>query len=158
MLVVVIQSVSPVWLFVIPWTAAHQASLSLTISLSLLKLMPIDLVMPSNHLIFCRPLLPLPSIFPRIRVFSNESTLASGGQSIGARASSSVLPVNIQGWFPLGWTGLISLLSMGLSRVFSSTINQKHRSLALGLLCGPTLISVHDYWKNHRFDYRDFFI
>ena len=68
-----VQSLSRVWLFVTPWTAAHQASLSITTSQSLLKLMSIESVMPSNHLILCCPLLPLPSIFPSIRVFSNES-------------------------------------------------------------------------------------
>ena len=75
MVVVVLQLLSYVQLFVTPWTAAHQASLSFTISLSLLKLMSIELVMPSNHLILCRPLLLLPSISPIIRVFSNESAL-----------------------------------------------------------------------------------
>ena len=99
-------------LFVTPWTAARQASLSFTISHSLLRLMAIESVMPSNHLILCCPLLLLPSIFPRIKVFSTESALfASGGQSTGASASASSLPMNIQGWFPLGLTGLISLQS-----------------------------------------------
>ena len=103
-----------------PWTVAHQASLFFTISQSLLKLMSIESMMLSNHLILCRPLL-LPSIFPSIRFFSNEQLFASGDQSTGASASASVLPMNIQGWFPLGLTGLISLLSKGLSRVFFST-------------------------------------
>ena len=101
--------------------------LSITNSQSLLKLMSIELVMPFNHLIFCRPLLLLPSIFPSIRVFSNESALCIGGQSSGVSASASVLPVNIQDWYPLGWTGWISLQSKGLSRVFSNTIVQKHQ-------------------------------
>ena len=92
----VVQLLSHVRFFVTPWTAAHQASPSLTISWSLLKLMSIDLVMPSNHLVLCCPLL-LPSIFPIIRIFSSESALASGGQNIGASASASVLPMNIQG-------------------------------------------------------------
>ena len=83
--------------------------------------------MPSNHLILCHPLLLLSSIFPSIRVFSNELALMSGGQSIGASASASVLPMNIQGWFPLGVTGLISLPSKGLWRVFSSTTTQNHQ-------------------------------
>ena len=78
-------------------TAARQASLSFTISQTLLKLMSIELVMPSNHLILCRPLLFLHSIFPSIRVFSNSQLFASGGQSIGASASASILPINIQG-------------------------------------------------------------
>ena len=113
-------------LFETPGTAACQASLSFTISWSLLKLMSIELVMPSNHLILCHPLLLLPSIFPSIWVFSNELVLfTSGGQSIGA--SAFILPMNIQGWFPLGLTGLISLQSKGLSRAFSNTTVQKHQ-------------------------------
>ena len=83
-------------------------------------------MIPSNHLIFCHPLLLLPSIFPSSRVFSNE-LFESGGQSIGAAASALVLPVNIQSWFPLELTGLISLQSKGLSRVFSSTTVWKHQ-------------------------------
>ena len=106
---------------------AHQASLSFTISRNLLKLMSIELVMLSNHLILCRPLLLLPSISPSIRVFSRSQLFASGGQSTGASASGSVLPMNIQGRFPLGLTGLISLQSKGLSRVFSNSTVQKHQ-------------------------------
>ena len=87
--------------------------------------MSIESVMSSNHLILCRPLLLLPSIFPSIRVFSNESALHISGQSIGV--SASVLPMNIQGWFPLGWTGWISLQSKGLSRVFSNTTVWGHQ-------------------------------
>ena len=101
-----------------------QASLSFTFSQSLLKLMSIESVMPSNHLILCRPLLLLPPIPPSIRVFSNESTLR---QSIGISASASVLPMNIKDWFLFGLTGLISLQSKGLSRVFSNTTVQKHQ-------------------------------
>ena len=92
---VVVQPLSHVQLFVIPWSAAHQPSLSFTSSWSLLKLMSIESVMPSNYLILCLLLLLLPSIFPCIRVFPNESAPASGGQSI--EASASVLPVTIQG-------------------------------------------------------------
>ena len=106
-----------------PMDCSSQASLSFIISWSLLKLMSIKSVMPSNHLILCRPLLLLPSIFPSIKVFSNESALSSGGQSI--EASASVLPMNTQDWFPLGLTHLISLQSKGLSRVFSNTHNSK---------------------------------
>ena len=80
---------------------------------------------------------------------------ASGGQSIGASVSASVLPLNIQDWFPLGSTGLISLQSKGLSRVFSSTTVQKHQFFHGSLLYGPTLTSIHDSWKNHSFDYMD---
>ena len=110
-------------------TVAYQPppSPSSTVSLSLLKFMSIESVMLSNHLFLCRPLLLLPSIFPGIRVFSSESLFASGDQSIGASASASVLPMNIQGWFPLGLTCLISLQSQRLSRVFSSTIVQRHQ-------------------------------
>ena len=112
---------SHVRLFATPWTAARQASLWITNSWSLPKLMSIELVMPSNHLILCCPLLLMPSIFPSIRVFSNESVLHIGGQSIGVSASASVLPVNVQDWFPLWLTGWISLQCKGLSRVFSIT-------------------------------------
>ena len=97
-----------------PWTAAHQASLSITNSQSLLRLMSIESLMPSNHLILCRPLLLLPSIFPSIRVFSNESALCIRWPSVGVSVSASELPMNIQDWFPLGWTGWILLHSKGL--------------------------------------------
>ena len=106
-----VQSLSRVQLFATPWTTARQASLSITNSQSLLKLMFIKSEMPSNQLILCHLLL-RPSIFPSIRVFSNESVFkwfVSGGQSTGASALASVLPMNIQDWFPLGLIGLISL-------------------------------------------------
>ena len=96
-------------------------------SWSLLNLMSIQLVMPSNHLILCRPLLLLSSIFHSIRSFPMNQFFTSGGPSIGVSASASVLPRNIQDWFPSGLTGLISLLSKGLSRVFSNTPVQKHQ-------------------------------
>ena len=144
-----IQFLSCIWLFATPWTAAQQASLSITNSRSSLKLMSIQSVMPSNRIILCHPLLFLPSIFPSTRVFSNESLFASGGWSIGVSASTSVLPMNIQVWFPLGWTGLIFLQSKGLSRVFSNTT--VHSSV-LSFLYGPTLTSIHDHWKNCSFD------
>ena len=92
---------------------------------SLLKLMSIELVMPSSRLILCCPHLLLPSVFSTIRVFEMSQFFTSGGQSIGASASTSVLPMNIQDWFPLGWTGWISLQSKGLSSVFSNTTVQK---------------------------------
>ena len=118
-------SLTRVQLFVTPWAAARQASLSSAISCSLLKLMSIELVMPSYYLILCRPLLLLPSIFQASGPFPMSQFFASGGQSI--RASASVLPKNIKGWFPLGLTGLNYLLSKELSRVFSSTTVQKHQ-------------------------------
>ena len=98
-----VQLLSCVRLFVTPWTAAHQASLSITNSRSLHKPMSIESAMPSNHPILCRPLL-LPSIFPSIRVFSNESALCIRCQSIGISASTSIIPMNIQDWFPLRLT------------------------------------------------------
>ena len=111
-----------------PWTAAHQVSLSFTLSWSLIKLISIESVMPSNHLILCRPILLLPSIFSSIRVFYNDSAFCvRRPKSIGASASASVLPMNNQGWFPLEFTCLISLLSKGLSRVFSNTTVWKHQ-------------------------------
>ena len=116
-----VHSLSHVQLFATPWTAAHHASLSITNSRSLLKLMSIKSVMPSNYLILCHPLLFLSSILPSIGSFPMSQFFASGGQSIGVSASASVLPVNFQDWFLLGWTGLISVLSKGLSRVFSIT-------------------------------------
>ena len=100
---------------------------SITNSQSLPKLVSIESVMPSNHLILCRPLLLPPSIFPSIRVFQMSQLFKSGGQNIGISTSTSVLPMNIQDWSPLGWTGWISLLSKGLSRVFSNTTVQKHQ-------------------------------
>jgi len=117
---VVVRSLSHVQLFEIPWTAAHQASLSFTISWSLLRFMSLQSVMLSDRLILCHSLLLLPSIFPSIRVFSNESALHIRCLSIS--------PINeYYGWFPLGLPGLISLQSNGLSRVFSSTIIQSHQ-------------------------------
>ena len=116
---------SHVQLFVTSWPEACKASLPITKSWSLLKPTSIESVMPSNHLALCCTLLLLPSIFPSNRIFSNSWLFTSGGQSI--RASASVLPVSIQGWFSLEFTGLISLQSKGLSRVFSNTIVQKHQ-------------------------------
>ena len=117
---------------------------------SQLKPMITESVMLSKHFVLCCPLLFLPSIFPSIRVFSTESALRSCGQSIGTSASTSVLSVNIQGWFPLGLTGLISLQSKGLSSVFSSNKVWSINSSVFSLLYGPTLTPTHNYWKNHR--------
>ena len=85
--------------------------------------------------------------------FQRSQFFASGGQSIGVSASASVLPMNMQDWFPLGWTGWISLQSKGLSRVFSNTTVQKHHSSSFSLLYSPTLTSIRDHWKNHNFDF-----
>ena len=151
---VFVQSPSLVWLFMTPWTAACQASLSPTISWSLPESMSIESVMHSNNLIIY-PFLLLPSIFPSIRVFAISQLFSSGDQSIGALASASVLPMSIQGWFPSVLTGLISLLSKGLSSVSSNTTWESINSLAFSLLYGPTFTSVYDYWKDHGFDYWD---
>ena len=122
---------SHIQLFAIPWTAVCQASLFITNSQSLLKLISIESVMPSNHLILCRPLLLLPLIFPNIRVFSNEWVLwARYPKYWRVSALVSVLPVNIQDWFPLGWTGWISLQSKGLKSLL-----QHHSSKASILWC-----------------------
>ena len=125
----VAQSCSNLWIR----TAAPQASLSITNSWSLLKLMSIESVIPSTHLFLCCPLLLLPSIFPSIRVFPVSQFLTSGGQSIGASASASFRPMNIQDWFPLALTGLIPLQSKKLSRVFSNTTVQKHQFFGIQL-------------------------
>ena len=136
-----VQSLSRVWLFETPWTAARQASLSITNSWSLLKLMSIESVIPSNHLILCCPLLLLPSIFPASGSFQMSQFFTSGGQSIGVSASASVLPMNIQDWFPLGWTVLSSLQSKGLSKESSPTSQFKSiTSSVLSFLYSPTLI------------------
>ena len=122
-----VQLLSPVWLFVTPRTEAHQASLSIANSQSLLKLMSIESVMPSNHLILCLPFFSCLKSFPASGSFQMSQLFPSSGQSIGVSASALVLPMNIQDWFPSGLTGLIFLLSKGLSRVFSNTTVQKHK-------------------------------
>ena len=131
---IILKSLSHVQLFATPWTAACQASLSSINSWSLLKLMSIESVRLSNHLILCGPLLLLPSVFPSIKDFLISQFFASGGQSIGASASASVLPVNMQGWFPLGLTGLISLQSKELKSLL-----QHHSSKASIIWCSTFL-------------------
>ena len=110
-----------------PWIAASQASLSITSSQSLLKLMSITLVMPSNHRTLCCPFYARLQFFPASGTFPMSQFFTSGGQCIEVSASASVLPRNIQDWFPLAWTGWISLQSKGLSRVFSNITVQKHQ-------------------------------
>ena len=131
----IVQSPSCVWLFAAPWTAARQASLSFSISLSLLKLMSVELVMPSNHLILCYPFPLLPSGFPSIR-WPKYWSLASG----------SVLPINIWDW--LVWS---SHSPRDSQESASSPQFKSINSLVLSLLYCPTLTSTHDYWKNHSF-------
>ena len=144
---VVVQSVSRVWLFMMPQTAACQALLSSTISRSLLRFKSIELVVLSNHLIPCCPFSFLLQSFPASESFPMSQLFASGGQSIGASASTSVLPTITQDWSPLGWTGLISLQSR--------TTIQSTNSLALSLLYGSTLTSIYNLWKDHSFNYID---
>ena len=142
---------SHVWLFAIWRIAARQASLSS-------KLWVYSNSYPLSG--WCHPAIsssvfPFSSCtqsFPASGSFPISQFFTSGGQNIGVSASASVLPMNIQDWFPLGWTGWISLLFMGLSRVFSNTTVQKHHFLVLSFLYSPTLTSIHDYWKNHSLD------
>ena len=141
---------SRVQFFVTPWTAAHQASLSTTNSRSLLKLMSIESVMPSIHLILCHPLLLLPSGLPRIRVFINESVLHIRWPKYWS-FSFSISPCNeYSGLISFRRTGLI-LQSMGLSSPLQPQFKSINSS-ALSFLYGPTITSIHDYGKNHSFD------
>ena len=139
--------------FATPWTAACQAFLSITNSLSLFKLMAIESVMQSSHLILCRPLLLLPPILPSIRVFSSESTLHMRWPEYWS-FSFSISPSNEH---PVLQNGLVgSPYSPRDSQESSPTPQFKSiNSLALSLLYSPTLTSIHDYWKNHSFDQRD---
>ena len=129
------------------WTVAHQAFLSFNISRSLLKLMSLESVMPSNHLILCHPLLLPPSIFPSIRVFSSELVLYIKWPKYWG-FSFSISPSNeYSGRSPLGWTGWVSLQSKGLSRVFSNTTVQKHQFFSVQ----PSLWSPYsDIIKNFK--------
>ena len=152
-----VQSLSHVRLFATPWTAARQASPSITNSWSLFKLMSIESVIPSNHLILCHPLLLLPSIFPSIRVFSNESVLRIRWPKYWSFSflHSSVLPMNIQDWFPLGLM-VGSPCSPRDAQESSPTPQFKSiNSSALGFPYNPTLTYINDYWKNHSFDWTD---
>ena len=131
--IAVIQSLICVQLFLTPWTAACQASLSFTISQSLFKPISIESVMSSNHLILCHPLLLLPSIVPSIRVFSNELALCIRWPNYWGFSFNIILPMNTQDWFCLRWTSWISLQSKGLSRVFSKTTVQKYQFFSVQL-------------------------
>ena len=150
-----VQSISCVRLFATPWTAAHQASLASTISWSWLKFMTIESVMPSNHLILCHPFSSCLQSFQASGSFPVSQFFTSGGQSIGASVSASVLPMNIQDWFPLGWTSLITLSPRDSQESSPTQQFKSINSLVLSHLYGPALISVHDYWKNHSIEYTD---
>ena len=133
-------------LFRSPWTAVLQASLSITNSRSLLKLMSLKLVMPSNHLILCRLLLLMLSIFPSIRVLSNESVLHTWPKYWSF--SFNISPSNEYSGlisFRMDWLDLLAV--QGTLRVFSNTTVQSINSSVLSLLYSPTLTSIHDYWK-----------
>ena len=148
--VLIAQYFSPVWLFVIPRTATHLASLSFTISWSLLKFMSIGSVMPSNHLILCHPLLLLPLIFPSIRVFSNESALSIRWPNYWS-FSFSISPSDKYSGLVFFRMDLFDLLAV--QGTLKSLL--QHRSInfsGLNFLYSPTLTSIHDYWKNHSFD------
>ena len=151
--VVVVQLLSRVWFFAAPWTAACQASLPFTILWSLLKLLSIESVMPSNHLILYCPLLFLASIFPSSRVFSNESALHIRWPKYWS-FSFSISPSNEYSGlisFRMDWLDLLAVqgtLKSFLQHPQFKSIN----SLWLSFLYSPTLTSIHDYWKNHRFD------
>ena len=156
--IIVVWMLSCIRHFAIPLSAAHQASLSFAISQSLFKLMTIESVnakQPSHPLL--TPSSPTLNFSQHQGRFQWVVFFSVGGQSIRASASAPVFTMHIQGWFPLGLTGLISLLAKGLSRVFSSTTVWKnpHSSFLLVLLYGLT--SIHNYWKNHSFDYLDLY-
>ena len=144
-----VQLLSRVQLFVTPWIAAPQASLSITNSRSSLKLTSIESVMPSSHLILCRPLLLRLPIPPSIRVFSNESTLHMRWPKTGVLALASVLPKNTQDWYPLEWTGWISCSPRDSQESSPTPQFKSINSSALSFLHSPTLTAIHDYWKNH---------
>ena len=151
---VVVQSLSHVWLFATPWTTAYQMSLSFTVSWSLLKLMSIDSVKPSNHLTLCRSFFFLPSIFLSIRVFSSELALCIRWPKYWSVSFSISSPSE--------YSGLISLridwFDFTAVQGTLKSLLQHHSSkasLVLNLLYGPTLTSIHDYWKNSTSDYMD---
>ena len=150
-----VQLLSHVWIIATPRTAAHQASLSYTNSRNLLKLMSIELVMPSNHLIICCPLLLLPYIFPSIRVFSDESTLhikwpKYWSFSFNISPSNEYLGLI---FFKMDWLDLSAVQGTlkSLLQHHSSKASILKLS-ALSFLYSPSLTSIHDYWKNHSFD------
>ena len=148
-----VQSLSCVQLFATPWTAARQASLSITNSWSLLRLMSIEAVMPSNHLILCRPLLLLPWIFPSIRVFSNESVLHIRWPNSGISPSSEYSGLISFGWISLHLDLVGSPCSPRHSQESPPTPQFKSiKSFVPSFHYSPTLTSIHDYWKNRNFD------
>ena len=153
------QLLSHVWSFATQWTAACQASFSLTLSQSLFKLMSIESVMSSSHLILCRSLLFLPSIFPRIRVFSKKMALHIRWPKYWS-FSFSITPSNEYSGlisFRMDWLDLLAVQGILKTQESSPTPQFKSiNSLSLSFLYSPTLTSIHDYWKNHSFDWWTF--
>ena len=150
-----VQSLSRVRLLVTPWIAAHQASLSITNSWSLLKLMPIESVMPSSHLILCHPLLLLPPTPPSIRVFSNESTLRKRWPKYW-RFSFSISPSNEHPGlisFRMDWLDLLTV--QGTLKSLLQHHSSKASIFRHSALYSPTLASTHDHWKNQSLDQTD---
>ena len=147
-----VQLLSPVLLFATPWTAAHQASLSITNSWSLIKLMSIELVMWSNHLILCCPLLLLPSVFPSIRAFSKELVLHNRWPKYWSFRFNISRSNDYSGLisFRMDWFDLLAVQET------LKSLLQHHSSkasiLQLSFLYSPTLTSIHDYWKNYSFN------
>ena len=138
-----------------PWTTAHQASLSLTISQSLPKFLSVVLVMPSSHLILWCPFSFCPQSFPASGTFLMSWVFTSDDQNTGTSASASVLSMNIHGWFPLRLTDLIFLLSKRLSGIISSTTIWKHQFFGTLPFYHPILTTIHDHWEDHSLDYTD---
>ena len=147
---IVVQSLTCVQLLATSWTAAHQASLSFIISLSLLKLMSIESVISSSHLILCHPFLLCPQSWPASGSFPKNWLFPSGDQSTGASASASVLPMNIQGWvsFRIDWFNLLAVQESSPAPQFESISCSARSSLY-----APLLTSVHDHWENRTFDH-----
>ena len=146
-----VQSLSHVWFFATPWTAARQTSLSITNSRNLFKLISTESVMPSNHLILCRPLLLPPSIFSSIRVFFNESVLRNRWPkyySFSFNEYSGLIS------FRMDWLDLLAVQGI-LKSLLPTPQFKSINSLALSFLYSATLTSIHDNWKNHSFDYMD---
>ena len=152
----VVQLLSHVWLFATPWTAGHQPPLTFTISQSFLNLMSIESLMHPTLSSSVALFSSCPQSLPASGSFSMSWLFASDGQSIGASASASVFPMNIHGRFSLGLTSLIlavqGILKSPPGRQFESIVSLV---LFFFFYC-PALTSIHDYWKNHSFDYTDF--
>ena len=146
-----VQSLSRIRFFATPWTAARQTSLSITNSWSLLKLISSESVMPSSHLILCRPLLLLPSIFPSIRVFSDEPVLCIRWPKYWSFSFSISPSTKYSELIAFEMDSLDLHAVQGISKVFFNTTVQKHQSPVLIFLNSPTLTSIYDYWKNHSF-------